>query len=366
MRYYNINPILKKNARYNIVFGERSNGKTYAVQEYALKDFLKTGKQLAVVRRWREDFRGKRGQAYFENLAHNGNEENVILRLSKGKYDRIIYNASKWYLAYWDDDLQKNILNEKPFAYAFAITEMEHDKGNSYPDINTVLFDEFMTRSAYLPDEFVLFMNTLSTIIRHRNNVKVFMCANTVSKYCPYFKEMGLKHVTKMKKGDIDVYKYGDSGLTVAVEFADSPNIMKPSDVYFAFDNPKLQMITNGIWELDIYPHITEKINEDDIIFSYFIMFDDNLLQADIVVTNNSIFTFIHKKTTPIKKPDEDIIFSTTPQTGYNYHVNMLIPRNEIAKKIYMFFKGNKVFYQSNEIGEIVSNYLAYCRTNKV
>ena len=26
-------------------------------------------------------------------------------------------------------------------------------------------------------------------------------------------------------------------------------------DVYFAFNNPKLQMITSGAWEMAIYPH---------------------------------------------------------------------------------------------------------------
>ena len=52
---------------------------------------------------------------------------------------------------------------------------MEHDKSNSYPSINTVIFDEFLTRRFYVPDEFILFMNVLSTIIRLRDNVKIFM-----------------------------------------------------------------------------------------------------------------------------------------------------------------------------------------------
>ena len=59
-----------------------------------------------------------------------------------------------------------------------------------------ILFDEFITRSMYLPDEFVIFTNVLSTIIRDRNNVKIFMCGNTVNKYCPYYKEMGLNNVS--------------------------------------------------------------------------------------------------------------------------------------------------------------------------
>ena len=103
MKYYSLKKILTKNARYNMIFGERSNGKTYSVQEYALKKYLEDGSQLAVIRRWREDFRGKRGAQYFENLSCNGKGQNIIKELTNGLFDRIEYYASKWYLAYFDD-----------------------------------------------------------------------------------------------------------------------------------------------------------------------------------------------------------------------------------------------------------------------
>ena len=278
MKYYSLSKILKTNARYNIIFGERSNGKTYAVLDYAVKEYFKSGHQLAVIRRWREDFKGKRGAAYFDNLVCNGEGENKIREYSKGKYDHVVYISGRWFMAYYDDELEKIITAPDPFCFAFALSNMEHEKGNSYPLIDNIIFDEFMTRGMYVPDEFVLFMNTLSTIIRHRDNVTIFMCANTVDMIgCPYFKEMGLKHVKDMKKGDIDVYEYGNSGLKVAVEYSDSPNKEgKPSDVYFAFDNAKLKMITSGEFELDFYAHITGHIDQKDIIFSYFIMFDDD------------------------------------------------------------------------------------------
>lgn len=362
MKYYSLNNILKRNARYNMIFGERSNGKSYAVQEYALRRYLETGEQFAIIRRWREDFRGKRGSMTFANLECNGKGENVIIKLSGGRYDRIIYQGSKWYLAYYDDETGRNVPTEKPFCYAFPLTEMEHDKSTSYPEITTVLFDEFMTRGAYLPDEFISFMNVLSTIIRDRDNVKIFMCANTISKYCPYFKEMGLNHVKDMKKGDIDIYKYGQSGLIVAVEYSDSPNRFKPSDVYFAFDNDKIKMITGGAWELDIYPHLTTEINKEDIIFSYFLMFEEHILQADIVINDTESFTYIHEKTTPIKYPERDIVYYLTPDERHNWYVNIMQPVNNVTKRIYVFFKANKVFYQSNDIGEIVSQYLIKCR----
>ena len=363
MKYYSMKKLLNTGARYLIAFGERSNGKTYQAQEYAIQKFIRSGEQTAVLRREKEDFKAKRAAQYWDNLVFNGEGVNRIKELTKGKYSTITYYSGRWYLAYFDEELNKYINAPDPFAYAFALSDMEHEKGNSYGKITTVIFDEFMTRKGYLTDEFILFMNTLSTIIRQRDNVRIIMCANTISKFCPYFDEMGLTHVRQMKRGCIEIYNYGDTGLKVAVEYCDSPNTFKPSDVYFAFNNPKLKMITGkgeNIWELDIYPHIQESINPKDIKFSYFIIFQEYTLQADIVINDHQAFTFIHKKTTPIKNELTDIIFTTEASTKNNYLGRLTKPTNKAGKKILYFFAANKVFYASNEVGEIMNNYLQW------
>lgn len=367
MKYYDITKLLKKNAKYSIVFGERSNGKTYSILDYCVKEYIKHGSAVAIIRRYREDFKGKRGAAYFDSLVYNGKGENKIKEYTNGKYDNVTYFAGRWYLSYFDAEQQKNVQAPNPFAFAFALSEMEREKGNSYPQIKNIFFDEFMTRSAYLTDEFILFMNSLSTIIRDRDNCRIFMAANTVSQYCPYFEEMGLNHVRQMKKGDIDIYKYGDSGLTVAVEYADSPNTFKPSDVYFAFDNPstKLKMITEGAWELDIYPHLQNKHTDKEIQFSYFVIFKEHILQADIVIRKNEAYTFIHKKTTPIKHENQDIVFTTEADQRNNYLGRLTKPTTKAGKKILYFFVNNKVFYASNEVGEIMSHYINWSNTMK-
>lgn len=357
MKYYSLKRILERNAVYNMIIGERSNGKSYSVHEYAAEQFYKNGSQLAVVRRWQDDFTGKRGATMFDGIVNSG----AIERITKGEWTGIYYYSSRWFFCRYEDG--KRVVNETPFAYGFAITSQEHDKSTSYPNVRTVLFDEFLTRGMYLPDEFVMFCNVLSTIIRQRTDVKIFMLGNTVNKYCPYFKEMGLKHVQGMKQGNIDVYQYGDSRLTVAVEFCRNNGAEgKPSDFYFAFDNPKLNMITSGAWEIDVYPHCPEKYVPNQVLFRFFIEFDSTLLQCNVIRTDAGYFLFIHEKTTEIKDPDNDLLF-TLSKTSHRRNVrrNILKPEDNLGMKIAWFFKNNRVFYQDNEIGEVVANYLKCC-----
>ena len=355
-KFYSLKNILDKNAQYNVIFGERSNGKTYSVLKYGLEKFCKTGEQMALIRRWREDFIGKRGSAMFQALVTN----HEIERLTNGEYTDIYYYASRWFLCKYDEKGNR-ILNEKPLAFGFSLGSMEHDKSTSYPEITTILFDEFLTRTMYLPDEFVLFMNVISTIIRHRTNVKIFMLGNTVNKYCPYFNEMGLKHIKEMKQGDIDVYCYGDSDLKVAVEYCKANKQGKKSDTYFAFDNPKLSMITGGAWELNIYPHCPIKYAPKDIKFTYFIIFDSETLQCEIIRKDKNDFTFIHRKTTPLKDIEKDLIYSTDYMPLPNWKRKINKPTTELEKKIVSYFIKDKVFYQDNDTGEIVRNYLIWC-----
>ena len=355
-KFYSLKNILSKNAQYNIIFGERSNGKTYSVLKYGLENFCKTGEQTAIVRRWSEDFKGKRGSTMYKALVNN----HEIERLTDGKWTDVYYYSGRWYLCKYNEKEERTIL-EKPIAYAFALGSMEHDKSTSYPEITTILFDEFLTRTMYLPDEFVLFMNVLSTIIRHRKNVKIFMLGNTVNKYCPYFNEMGLRHIKDMNVGDIDIYTYGDSDLKVAVEYCKPNKQGKESDTYFAFDNPKLNMITGGAWEVNIYPHCPIKYVPKDIKFTYFIIFDGEILQCEIIVKDNNNFTFIHRKSTPIKDEEKDLIYSTEYRPLPNWKRKINKPTTEIEKKIAMYFAKDKVFYQDNDVGEIVRNYLMWC-----
>lgn len=357
MAYYRLTKIDKNKAQYNVIYGERSNGKTYAVMEKALQSYIKSGEQFVYLRRWSEDIKAKRMAKLLTDFSGQ-----KILDMTAYKWDRIVLRSQGFYFAKYDEGIDSLVLDSEPCGYAVAISEWEHGKGEKYPKVTLICFDEFITRTTYFPNEFVLFCNVLSTIIRDRNNVTIYMLGNTVNQYCPYFSEMGLTHIKKMKPGDIDIYNYGDSGLKVAVEYT-LPNVKgKKSDVYFAFDNPKLKMITSGAWEMEIYPHCPMTFEKQDIKFIYFIIFDGQILQCEIVRKGKATFTFIHRKTTPLQNPDKDLIYSFETKPLPNWRKNILKPALPVEKKIATFFVVEKVFYQDNETGEIVRNYLLNCK----
>ncbi len=72
INYYSLDKILKKNTQYKVIFGKRSNGKTYAVLERGIKLFFQTGKEMAYIRRNREDMSGKNSLTLFANHVENG------------------------------------------------------------------------------------------------------------------------------------------------------------------------------------------------------------------------------------------------------------------------------------------------------
>lgn len=356
IKYYSLNNILKRKAVYNIVMGERSNGKTYASLVYALEQYIKTGKQVAIIRRWKEDITGRRARAIWDGVIANG----VIEKLTDGEFTSVYYYSGRFFLCNYEDG-KPIYSDEDVLGHTFALSDNEHNKSISFPKIGTIIFDEFITNKLYMKDEFVLFMNTVSTIVRKRTDVKVFMLGNTVNKYNPYFKEMGLQHANQMKQGTIDVYTYGKSGLTVAVEYASGSETRNKNNFYFAFDNPKLDMITNGAWELDIYPHIPMKFVPKDIQFIYFILFDDAIYQCEIVMVGDVSFTYVHEKTTPLQDPDNDLIYTQDYIPRLNYSRNILKPINPLQKKVLWYFQTDRVFYQDNSVGDAVHNYLKFC-----
>lgn len=81
--YYNIDSIREKHCIYNLIFGEKSNGKSYQVKlKILLEHYLETGRRFILMRRWAEDLKNDWISGYFRNMD--------IAKMTNNKYNTII------------------------------------------------------------------------------------------------------------------------------------------------------------------------------------------------------------------------------------------------------------------------------------
>lgn len=359
IHYWDINPILSYEAHYNVIFGERSNGKTYGVMQYSLERFFQYGEQFAYIRRWDEDIKGQKGEEVFKGLIENG----VVKKLSHGKWDSIKYVSRRYYLQRHIVDEEGGIkieADKEPCGYAFAISAEEHYKSLSFPKVSNIFFDEFITRGAYIEDEFISFMSLLSTLVRTRINVHIFMCANTINKWGnPYFREMGLYNTKNQKEDTIELYSFGELRIACERTEALAKRSKKASNILFSFENPKLEMTRSGAWEMDIYPHCPCKYRPNDIMYQFFIKYEEAILHCEIVRKDDMEFIFVHKKTTPVKEDDKlSLVYQKECDPRPNYRTRLDKPTTKKEQMIATLFARSKVFYATNEEGEIMRNAL--------
>lgn len=348
MAWYSFKRIHKYNAIYNIVIGQRSNGKTYAFKEQALHNYIEKGERCAYIRRFDSEIKPKVLDKLWD--VHD------IEKMTKGRWNAVKYEKNCFTLCIKVDG-KVVASDEQPFCDVYALNTWETSKGADRGEVTTICFDEFMTRRAYLTQEFVIFQNVLSSIIRDRDNATIYMLANTVNRYCPYFKEMGLYNVPNMQQGDIELYTFGESGLTVAVEMCAESSNTKKVKKYYAFDNPQLEMITTGKWEIALYPHPPTSVTKEDIIKKFYIKFNNNIICGDIMKTEDYLFILYHYHTGN-HEPDKNDIVYLEQHDGLMLHCMYLSEvRTDAHKLIVDLINSGREFYTNNEVGEVVRNW---------
>lgn len=259
--YWNIQPILATKPDFALVIGQRGNGKTYGVLKYALQLYKKTKKRFCYIRRWEEDIKAYRMEQLFTPFY------NLIEELF-GTGFSIVYRNHKFLL------VNENGTAVDVIGYTLSISASSHTKSISYTNVGLVLYDEFIRMSGEqeLRDEQSRLDNTLSTIIRGDNtNVKVFMLANTVSKYSPYFLRFGID-INKIKQGSI---------FTKEIKLEDG-QVLRVSLEYCEFNKDASEkiskytqnaMIKSGEWEIpetDEIPNIPGSTIKEQLLFTIY------------------------------------------------------------------------------------------------
>lgn len=358
-KYYSLDKILKIGALYNIIYGQRSNGKTYAVIDLMLKHYADTGEPSAYLRRLDSELVPKE----LETLASPHIPK--VEKWTGGKFNTIVYKSRKFYFAKYEDETGRYLLDDNPAIYCLSLNTSIKSKGADRGVIRYTLFDEFLTRQFYLANEFVTYCEMLSTLMRDRDGTIHFLVGNTVNKYCPYFNEMGLTNISKQKQGTIDVYTYGNEGNPnkIAVEYCSQSENTKSIEKYFAFDNPQLNMIFTGDWEIANYPHAPRSIRHGDEVYKAFIKFNKETLCINVIDTDG-LYLFVTPWTAEVP---ENVVTYVENYASKPLEI-IYVGRSgiKIDRLIYKLMCDRKVFFSDNSTGEIYNNWVKYLVSKKV
>lgn len=261
-RYYRLNKILKTNPNYLILLGERSNGKSYAVKEYVIDDFLKTGNQFIYLRRYQLETKTNAVEEYFQDMP--------IEQMTDGKYNTILCWRGAIYFGKRDEEDATKVEKGERIGYVHYLSGATHFKSRMYPKVYSIIFEEFVSNDLYLNDEPSALLDYVSTVLRRRNGL-VFLIGNTISRVCPYFNDWELRNIPKMKQGQIDTYdmdtlevdEQGDPiTLRISVEYCE--NSGKGSTMFFG---KSAENINGGAWKTEQKPKLSRKLEEYNKIY---------------------------------------------------------------------------------------------------
>lgn len=258
--YYNPNKVLSEKGDINIIWGQRSNGKTFSYLKHALETYRDKGRTFVYVRRWAEDIVVKNMTKLMDPLpVEDIFGEGYTIRFFRGAFE----------LCSPDDNPNQII------GWAVALNQVAHTKSQTFTNVKIIILDEFLQLKSerILRDEFDAWEQTVSTICRALNDVEIYLLGNSVSKYSPYFTPYGIQP-NLMKQGEVKVIELpNDEDIMptrVVAEWCEyNPKIGKRTSKYVRGSN----MAKTGQWEIqDVanIPHVDNESSKETLLCTLF------------------------------------------------------------------------------------------------
>lgn len=341
--HYNMDEIDKIGANFNLIWGERSNGKSYQVKhKKAVIKYLKTGKRFILMRRWKEEISTEKIESYFNDVD--------VAKLTDGKYNCIISYRKCLYLAYYDTETGKTSKGDK-IGYVVALSTEQNYAGGSYLDVEDIIFEEFMARGSYISNEPSKLMNFYCTVDRKRGSTRVWMVGNTISRVCPYLSEWNLqKLIATQKQGTIKtIDAESDDGdvVKIAVEYCKSTGASSHTI------GAHSKMLNDGSWQTDPQPHLPKSYNEYDMRYRIGFSFKGFKFIGENLVDNKdgSNIWFIYPYDKCFK--DNLLVISDEIKTNkfYQRDIYNVTIKNPVLHMILDTFRETNIFYSTDLCG---------------
>lgn len=337
-KYYRLDEILKLNANYNLIYGEKSNGKSFAVKEECLKHFLETGGEMAIIRRYDTEISKFKLERYISDTALHLEE------WSGGEYNDIYVYSGQIYIC--NKDKNGNRTRSRRWGYSFAINLAQNYSGNGFPLVDRIILEEFISLDGfYLPNELFNFNHIISTIARRRD-IKTYMLANSISRLSPYWREYGIDDfIPKQEQGTIGLIERQTDGGTqlVAVEFCANTEACSKM-----FAGARGDMINKGKWLTKEMPHLPFNRESAEVLYSFVVEYNTTKFLVEYLVYNGLFCLYVTPKTTEIKSNTRVVSNCSSAEMLYSYGFRAL---NNKERLIFDMIKNGKVFYCDNMTG---------------
>ncbi len=179
-KYYDITNLLSYGKFLNFVMGHRGVGKTFGFKKWCISDAIKNKHKFAWVRRYEAETK----------KAKNSLFRDIQCKFPKVKFTTKGNNESG---SFYADGIE--------IGYYLTLSMQQKYKSNPFPDVDKIIFDEFIIMKGsihYIPNEVVNFLELVDTIFRDRDNVRgVYCLANNISFNNPYFLYFNVKPFNK-------------------------------------------------------------------------------------------------------------------------------------------------------------------------
>ena len=281
---------------YYMMISKRGVGKTTSMILLGLILFKLYGVRIQYIRQTSDMLAPKFSQELMSTILSCG----YIKTLTEGRWNAAYYHANRWVFAKQDEDghiIEKTNIH---FMYTLSIDQSFTYKSNyNAPDGDFIIFDEFIGKR-YTPNEFIYFLDILSTIIRKRSGSIICMLSNAIDEYSEYFDEFEIyDEIRKMKKGDCRICT-SSGGTRVYVELIDhhDKNSARLNKEFFGFKNPRLYAITGaGEWNVPVCKHYdTEDETAELIDRTHYIQMGYNLACIELWESEKyGLFCRVHK-----------------------------------------------------------------------
>lgn len=345
---YNIDAITAENAIYNLIYGERSNGKSYQVKhKKGILKYINEHRRFILLRRWKEEISSEKIEQYFADVDVTG--------LTQGRYNCITMYKRQLFFSTYDFDKNKTGRGEK-IGYVMSLNTEQNYAGASYLDVDDIIFEEFMARGAYIPHESDKLANLWSTVDRKRGTTKVWMVGNTISRVCPYISDWGLhKIISNQKQGTIKTLDVpagtDDAGNPLSVKMA--IEYCKSSGKSSMAIGKHKDMLNSGSWQSDPQPHLPKSLKCYTSRFSFIFMYQDFKFVCSYLEDNDdgNVCWFVKPYDGEIK--DDSIVISDQVRVSPYWQRNIYDTTfaNPRLNEIFQTFRESKIFYATDLCG---------------